>query len=384
MFSHIKICSIDEEGSFGGPQRRIIETAKALKKHNIETHVVYPICDSEKYSRELLGAQITNTSLDITRLTKEKKVLVRYIFTFPLEVLRLYLFLKKHEFNLIQVNGTPHYKGALAAKIAKIPVVWVMEDTQMPFIIKKTTVFFARLFATGIIVTGKRVYDYYIRGSVLENKPCVEIPAPVNINIFDPKNVVANKIMTHMRGRKIITVSGLIPVKGLEYFIEMASGLLQNYNDLLFFVAGTKLDSQKKYFNYIKSLIDFKKLPNDKFIFCGMVDDIPSFLQAADIFVCTSVSEAGPMTVWEAMSMAKAVVTTDVGSVRQYIEDGVSGFIVPVMDSKSLMAKVEELLNNPDLARRMGIKARLTAKENLDVSVVADKYASFYKSVLIA
>lgn len=382
MLPPIKICSIDEEGRFGGPERRIIEIAKVLKKHNIETHVVYPIYDSERYSQELLKAQIINTPLDITRLTKERKILVRYILTFFLDILRLYWFLKKHKFSLVQVNGTPQYKGALAAKMAGIPVVWVIEDTKMPFIVRKIYTLIARYSAAGIIFTGKRVYDYYIRGSMLENKLCVEILAPVDTNIFDPKRVVADKRITSMQGRKIITVSSIIPVKGLEYFVEMASGLLQRFDDLVFFVAGTKLNSQKKYYNYIKNLIDSKKLPSDKFLFYGMVSDVPSFLQGADIFVCTSISEAGPMTIWEAMSMAKPVVTTDVGAVRQYIEDGISGFIVPVMDSKALIARVEELLNNPDLRRKMGTEARLVAEKKLDTSIAADKYALFYKRVL--
>ena len=91
MSLFIKICSIDEDGRFGGPQRRIIETAKALKKHGIETHVVYPIYDSEKFSRELLNAQIVNTSLNITRPTKESIVFIRYVLTFPLDILRIYL-----------------------------------------------------------------------------------------------------------------------------------------------------------------------------------------------------------------------------------------------------------------------------------------------------
>ena len=42
----MKICSIDEVGTYGGPERRIIEIANALKRYNISTHIVYPINDS--------------------------------------------------------------------------------------------------------------------------------------------------------------------------------------------------------------------------------------------------------------------------------------------------------------------------------------------------
>jgi glycosyltransferase involved in cell wall biosynthesis len=113
-----------------------------------------------------------------------------------------------------------------------------------------------------------------------------------------------------------------------------------------------------------------------------MIDNVQSFLAGADIFVCSSITEAGPMTVWEAMSMGKAVVTTDVGSVRQYIEDGISGYIVPVGDTKALINKVQDLILSPELAKRMGMVAREVAKEKLDVLPAAQKYADFYKQVL--
>ena len=82
------------------------------------------------------------------------------------------------------------------------------------------------------------------------------------------------------------------------------------------------------------------------------------------------------------MSMGKAVVTTNVGSVNQYIEDGKSGFIVPVKDAEALSRKVEILLNNENLRNAMGKEARKTAKKYLDISIAAKKHADFYKKIL--
>ena len=45
----MNICSIDEEGRYGGPQRRTIEVAKEIKKLGIQTTVYYSLYDSEKY-----------------------------------------------------------------------------------------------------------------------------------------------------------------------------------------------------------------------------------------------------------------------------------------------------------------------------------------------
>lgn len=378
----LHVCNVDEEGRFGGPERRIVQVAKALKQHNVDTHVVCPKYDSEKFAQELSLAGIPYSALNITRLSKEKKVLTRYVLCFFVEIYRLCMFFRRHRFDLIHVNGSYQFKSALAGKLAGIPVVWHLNDTQMDTIVKTVCTVLARYCALGFIITGKRVHDYYIHGTTLEKKPYFEIQVPVDTTVFDPIHSTPDKRVCQAHGRKIVTVSGINPTKGLEYFIEMASSLAQDHNDLSFFVAGAEFSSQKTYYEYIKELVASSKLTNKIFKFLGMIDDIPSFLQGADIFVFTSVSESGPAAVWEAMAMGKAIVSTDVGSVNQYIEDGVSGFIVPIKDAKALSEKVGLLLDNPELRQKMGEKARVIAQKNLDISIAAQKHAYFYRRIL--
>ncbi|QTA93601.1 glycosyltransferase family 4 protein [Desulfonema magnum] len=378
----INVCNVDEEGRFGGPERRIVLVAKALKQHNIDTHVVYPKCDSDKFSQELSRAGISSSALNITRLSKEKKILARYVFCFFIEIFRLFIFFRRHNFDLIHVNGSYQFKVALAGRLAGIPVIWHLNDTKMDMIVKKICLFISKYCASGFIVTGKKVYEYYIRGTSLEKKPHFEIQVPVETTVFDPSHATPDKRVSQAHGRKIVTVSGINPIKGLEFFIKMASNLARYHSDLVFFVAGAEFSSQKTYYEYIKDLVASSNLTDKNFKFVGMIDNVPAFLQSADIFVFTSVSESGPATVWEAMSMGKAIVSTDVGSVSEYIEDGVSGFIAPIRDVGALCEKVEFLLENPDLRQKMGEKARIIAQKNLDVSLAAQKHAYFYRKIL--
>lgn len=382
MVKQIRVCNVDEEGRFGGPERRIVQVAKAIKQFGIDTHIVYPIYDSEKFAQELSKAGVSSSAINITRLSKEKKVLFKYISFFLIEIYRLAMLFRSRSFDLVHVNGSYQFKVALAAKLAGIPVVWHFNDTMMDATVKTICAVTAKYCASGFIVAGKRVREFYIRGNKLEQKPCIEIHAPVDTTVFDPKYVFPDTKVSQAKGMKIVTVSGINPTKGLEYFIEMAANLLRRHNDLVFFVAGAEFSSQRKYYQDIKKMVDFAKLTKNNFRFVGMIDNVPSFLQSADIFVFTSVSEASPSSVWEAMSMGKAIVTTDVGSVRQYIEDGVSGFIVPIQDSKALSEKVELLLDNPALRQKMGAEARIVAQKNLDLSLAAQKHAFFYRRIL--
>jgi len=378
----LKVANVDEEGRFGGPERRIVQVAKALKQHNVDTQVIYPKYDSEKFAQELSREDITCLALNITRLSKEKKILAKYALFFPIELLRLFSFFRKNGFDLVHVNGSYQFKVAVAAKLAGIPVVWHLNDTSMDPLVKKICTILAQYCASGFIVAGKRVREFYINGNrSLEQKPYIEIHAPVDTTVFDPNNVTPDKNIQQAPGQKIVTVAGINPTKGLEYFIEMASILVKRNHDLIFFVAGANFSSQQQYYQGLKKLISHLGLTNN-IVFAGMVNNVPSFLQAADIVVFTSIAEASPTVVWEAMSMGKAIVTTDVGSVNQYIENGVSGFIVPIKDSRALSEKVSLLLDNPTLRQKMGIEARIVAQKCLDTSIAAEKHVFFYRRIL--
>ena len=378
----MKICSIAEAGTYGGPARRINEIANALKRFNISTHIVYPINDSERFAIEMKKLKLLSTPLYLNRLTKEKKILIRYVLFFFYEIFLMYKLFSKQRFDLVQVNGSQQFKGAIAAKLTKTPIVWVLEDTMMDSIIKKICHQLIHHLASGIIVVGSKVHDYYISGTKLEIKPCIEIHPPVDTKVFNPKDVpLLNNL--NIQGKTIITtVTGINPTKGLEYFVEMAALLLKKNSNLQFLIAGEKVSSQTRYYKQIKKLIYSKQI-QENIVFLGLIEEIPSLLKSSDIFVCTSISESGPMAVWEAMAMEKPVVTTDVGAVKNYILDGQSGYIVPIKNSKELSNKVNYLLNNPQKRKSIGKQARKVAEQNLDILIAARKYNYFYKKIVL-
>lgn len=376
----VLVCNVLEEGRFGGPQSRVIMVAEALKKHGIETHVVHSQFGSKKLSEKLSEKGISCSAIRIIPLSKQGKTLVRYILCFVVEILLLYLLFKREKFDVIHVNGSYQIKGALAARMARIPIIWHLNDTSILMPIKKVFAFLARHCASGFICSGRRVYEYYISRSILENKPHINISPPVDIGLFDPEWVQGDKRIQEYQGTKIMTVCNINPVKGLEYFIEMALDLTQRHEKLYFFVVGPVYSSQRKYYENIKRLSVSKGLKN--LVFLGKLDDVAPALKAADIYVFTSLSESGPMAVWEAMAMGKPIVTTNVGSVDEYVENGKSGFIVPIKDYKALSAKVETLLKDVSLRQKMGSEARAVAKEKLDVSTAAEKHAFFYREIL--
>jgi glycosyltransferase involved in cell wall biosynthesis len=67
---------------------------------------------------------------------------------------------------------------------------------------------------------------------------------------------------------------------------------------------------------------------------------------------------AGATTILEGMAMGKAVVASAIAMGSDYIRDGETGFLVPPGDADALRARIEQLLDEPDLRRRIGAAAR--------------------------
>lgn len=111
--------------------------------------------------------------------------------------------------------------------------------------------------------------------------------------------------------------------------------------------------------------------------FTGMRKDIHEILRAIDVFTLSSTKETFPISVLEAMACARPVVCTDVGGIREVVENGVSGYLVPPKDPIQLAARLMELLSNPELARRMGEagRRRIEADYSLERSVRATERA---------
>lgn len=92
--------------------------------------------------------------------------------------------------------------------------------------------------------------------------------------------------------------------------------------------------------------------------FLGLRRDVPDLLAGMDLFVLPSYREGIPRALMEACAMGLPVVATDIRGCREVVEDGVSGFLVPVRDGAALAQAIERMAAMPDLGRAMGVSGR--------------------------
>jgi len=379
----LKIANISEEGRYGGPQARIVAIDDNLKRNGISTFVIFPDEDSNLFCEKLKESKISAARIKLRRLGRQKRRVIRYLLTFTIDVFALIRVIRKEKVDIVQCNGALQFKGVIAGRLTGKKVVWVLNSTTPRKVIDWIFFIFSRS-CDGFIMTGYRVRNFHAENKRVRSKPRVVIHPPVDVEKLDPtKRWTSNEPIlkkNNPAGFNIVTIANINPIKGLEYFIEMTHILNKNGRTDNFFIGGQKHRSQDGYFRYLKGLVDRYAIRNLEFT--GRLHTAGIVLCDTDIFVCTSLYESGPMTVWEAMAMRKAIVSTDVGDVSRFIRNGENGFVVPTGDPKALAEKVAQLIADPGLRSEFGRKARDTAVQHLDVAICARKYAEFYRRIV--
>jgi len=115
--------------------------------------------------------------------------------------------------------------------------------------------------------------------------------------------------------------------------------------------------------------------------FLGWRSDLDLILAASDVAVLTSDNEGMPVTLIEASMAGVPCVTTDVGSAREVVDDGVTGFVARI-DSTDIARVLEVLVVDETQRREMGRQAAQRARERFGEERLAGDYAQIYSTLV--
>jgi glycosyltransferase involved in cell wall biosynthesis len=158
----------------------------------------------------------------------------------------------------------------------------------------------------------------------------------------------------------LVSVGNLNPQKGHEYLLRAVGLLRRAGHPARALVVGASHETHVAYERELYRLCGRLGLGVGRdVVFAGAVDDVRPALAAADIFVLSSVprSEGVPTAAEEAMMMHLPVVATDVGGVSELVEHGISGFVVPPLDTRALARAILDVAD-PAARTAMGARAR--------------------------
>lgn len=115
--------------------------------------------------------------------------------------------------------------------------------------------------------------------------------------------------------------------------------------------------------------------------FLGYRDDMPELLARTDIAVLTSIDEGIPRAMLEAMAMRVPTVATDVVGTKETVVDDETGFLVPLNDVGALTDRLIQLIDDPALRERMGVRGRARVESEFDEDKIVDALAGIYREL---
>lgn len=175
-----------------------------------------------------------------------------------------------------------------------------------------------------------------------------------------------------------VAAARIFPLKDIEMMIRAAAVTRELVPDVLYLVYGS-LDADVPYVERCRALIAQLGL-EQTFVFGGHHSKPAEIYNEGDISVLSSISEAFPYTVLEAMSCARPVVGTDVGGVAEAMGD--FGILVPPRDHEAFGRAVARLLTDHGLRARMGRQAREQVLAHFRVGYSVGGYRRFYSEIL--
>ena len=170
---------------------------------------------------------------------------------------------------------------------------------------------------------------------------------------------------------EILYLGRIEPNKGMDYLYE-AMKELKGENARLHF-AGIEQGAN----NYIGK---FKDLLGNQFVYEGVVSgkQKTELLKRSHVFVLPSLYEGLPMSLLECMSYGLVPVTTNVGSIGEYVENGTNGLLLKVKDSHSIIEALTLLLNDSALVLQLSEAARHTIFSRFNSTEYIEKLNTIY------
>lgn len=219
------------------------------------------------------------------------------------------------------------------------------------------------------------------------------IPSAVNTSIFHPvpRAEARQKIGLEASKKVIVYVGRLLPRKDIRNVVRALALLVRQSESMqdapmLMVVGG---ESEQADPTATPEIDELQKLARelgvrDHVLFTGkrQAELLRFYYSAANVAVTTPWYEPFGLTPLEAMACGRPVIGSAVGGITFTIKDGETGLLVPPRDPEALAARLQHLLGQPELSRRMGLAARKRVEKEFSWPIVAMRTGALYDKTL--
>lgn len=248
-------------------------------------------------------------------------------------------------------------------------VPWYSERFDKIYYILKYPISFIWKKAEFVVANSLMLKELALKSSVQQEISVIY--NGINTDVFKPKeNPQSHTDFT------VLCASRLSRRKGFNYAIEAFAKIYKKYPQLKMIIAGGEGNAETELREQVKEM----KL-EDRITFTGFVTPNTDFIKyhhLSDVFVFPSLNEGMSNNMLEAMASGMPIIMTPTGGAEELIKEGKNGYIINFKDADDIAEKLEKLINNPDLAKKMGMESRKIA-ENMSWSNVAQQYFDLYR-----
>jgi len=338
---------------------------KDIKNKDCEVITVSP-APSEEYSNIFKQKKISNIPINF------KRNKINPLNDFILLVKLFKIFQKQSPNIILSYAIKPVIWGGLAAKFCKTDFYALI--TGLGFAFQGTS--FKRKLLTKLVVFLYSVALKKSKAVIFQNKD--------NLNLFVNKGIIP-KSKTHLVNGsgvdiekfnlesfpkhtiKFLCIARLLTEKGLREYAAAAKIIKDKFPSVILNLVGAEdaspdaipLNEVNRWSEYI----DYK----------GSTTDVRPYIKDAHVFILPSYHEGIPRSTLEAMSMGRAILTTDAVGCKETVENGINGFKVPVGSIDELVKKMIWFIEHPEQIEPMGIASRLMVEEKFDVHKINAK-----------
>lgn len=197
------------------------------------------------------------------------------------------------------------------------------------------------------------------------------IPNAANTEMFHPSHVQHEKDK-----KRILLVALLSPIKGIPYLLYALAGLKEKRQDFILDIVGDG-PSRKEYENLTEEL---ELITMVRFHGMKSKQEVAAYMRQCDFFILPSLWENLPCVLIEAMATGVPVIATNIGGVKEIINENV-GLLIPPKNMRALEKAIEYML---DTCKNYSAEeiARY-AREKFSYAEISRKLDKIYREILV-
>ena len=361
------------------------------QEYNVESLIVLPnqgdgqiILDDFGLSYTYIRTYPWVISTDEERTVKEKIVesikdcikVIRILLLTPISLIFIYRLMKVFNPDIVHLNTSWGFAGAIVAFYMNIPVIWhireYLEEGQQKKIVLRQKGYQLINKSRKIVAVSNALTRKYKK--VFAEDKLITIYNGIDIEKFYQKkreNILKNNEMY------LLCVGGLSRGKGQDQIILALAKLRAcGINNFKMHFVGNSVDEA-----YYKDLCSSLFL-SDKVIFEGRQLNTKKYYQKADIFLMASKSEAFGRVTVEAMLSGCLVIGSASGGTPEILNYGECGYLYEAGNIDDLFKKIYYVNANRETARKVAERGQEFAKVNFSASKNAQAVYKLYNEVL--